>query len=64
VPQPYRDLFRLNPVVLLIEAWRQLFIDNKLPGVEFLPGLAMTVLIVLIGSWVFSRLRPVFADHL
>lgn len=64
VPQPYRDLFRLNPIVPLIDAWRRLFLDNELPGANDLPGLAMTTVIVVLGAWVFSSLRPVFADHL
>jgi ABC-type polysaccharide/polyol phosphate export permease len=64
VPQPYRDLFRLNPIVPLIDAWRRLFLDNELPGLDFLPGLVMTALILVLGAWVFSKLRPVFADHL
>ena len=64
IPHPYDDIVKLNPLVGLIEGWRELLVSNQLPGLEILPALGLTVLIVAAGSWVFSRLRPTFADYL
>jgi lipopolysaccharide transport system permease protein len=65
VPQRYRNLLLLNPLASLIEAWRDLFMSNKLPGIEALwPCLVFTAIAVAIGSTVFGRLERGFADAL
>jgi lipopolysaccharide transport system permease protein len=64
VPQPYRDLLRLNPLSTRIEGWRDLLVRNQLPGLEIWPSILLTGLALATGAWVFARLRPTFADHL
>lgn len=64
VPDPYDDLLKLNPLAPLMEGWRNLILDNELPGVSILPSLALTVVFCAAGWWVFSRLRSTFADYL
>jgi ABC-type polysaccharide/polyol phosphate export permease len=64
VPHPYDEIVKLNPLVGLIEGWRDLLVSNQLPGLDILPALGLTALIVAAGSWVFSRMRPTFADYL
>jgi lipopolysaccharide transport system permease protein len=61
----YKNLLLVNPLASLIEAWRDLFMNNKLPGIEALwPCLVFTVIAVAIGSSVFGRLERGFADAL
>ncbi len=49
----------------LIEAWRELFMNNTIPALEALwPCLVFTVIAVAIGSSVFGRLERGFADAL
>jgi lipopolysaccharide transport system permease protein len=65
VPDKYQNLLRINPLASLIEAWRELFMNNTIPGVEALwPCLVFTVIAVAIGSSVFGRLERGFADAL
>jgi ABC-type polysaccharide/polyol phosphate export permease len=64
VPAPYDDLLKLNPLAPLIDAWRELLVNNNLPGLEIWPSLLLTALLLMAGCWVFSKLRPTFADHL
>jgi lipopolysaccharide transport system permease protein len=65
VPDKYQNLLRINPLASLIEAWRELFMYNKVPGLEALwPCLVFTIIAVAIGSTVFGRLERGFADAL
>ena len=64
VPGRYQDLLRANPLASLMEGWRNLMVENDLPGLEIWPALAATVVVLVVGSWVFFRLRPTFADYL
>jgi ABC-type polysaccharide/polyol phosphate export permease len=64
VPAPYDDLLKLNPLAPLIDNWRELLVNNDLPGADIWPSLLLTGIILVAGGWVFSRLRPTFADHL
>ncbi|HXH21259.1 MAG TPA: ABC transporter permease [Dehalococcoidia bacterium] len=63
-PHPYDDILKLNPLSTLLEAWRDLLVKNELPGAEILPAVVLTAAIAALGTWVFSRLRPTFADYL
>jgi ABC-type polysaccharide/polyol phosphate export permease len=61
----YKNLLLINPLTSLIEAWRELFMYNKVPGLEALwPCLVFTIIAVAIGSIVFGRLERGFADAL
>jgi len=64
VPDPYGDLFRLNPLSPLMEGWRSLLVRNQLPGSDMLLCIALTLVVLAAGSWTFARLRPTFADYL
>ncbi len=64
IPMPYRTLIRINPLSGLMEGWRNLIVLNELPGVEILPAIGITVIVFVAGAWIFSRLRPTFADFL
>jgi len=61
----YRNLLLVNPMASLVEAWRDLFVYNRLPTpVDLWPCLAGTVAALLIGSFLFGRLEKGFADAL
>jgi lipopolysaccharide transport system permease protein len=61
----YQNVALLNPMAVLVEAWRNLFVRNELPSlVDLWPCLAVTAAAVLIGSFVFGRLEKGFADVL
>jgi ABC-type polysaccharide/polyol phosphate export permease len=64
VPDEWQTVLKLNPLTTLIEAWRDLFMNNSLPGLELWPALLFTAAAALIGAQTFRRLEPGFADAL
>jgi ABC-type polysaccharide/polyol phosphate export permease len=65
VPERYQNLLLLNPMASLIEAWRDLFMNNAIPGLEVLwPSLVSALAATVIGYGVFGRLERGFADAL
>jgi ABC-type polysaccharide/polyol phosphate export permease len=64
VPEKWHPLLKVNPLTSLIEAWRDLFLHNRLPGLELWPALVSTVVALAVGSFFFYRLEPGFADAL
>ena len=64
VPNRWEPLVRINPLTSLIEAWRDLFMNNSLPGLDIWPAVLFAVGSVVLGREVFRRLEPGFADAL
>jgi lipopolysaccharide transport system permease protein len=61
----YQKVLLINPMASLVEAWRELFVFNRLPSVmDLWPCLAGTVAAVVVGAFVFGRLEKGFADAL
>ena len=64
LPKPYADILKANPLAPLTEAWRDLLVRNQLPGLDLWPALLTTAVVFALGSWIFAKLRPSFADYL
>ena len=64
VPERWQPLLQINPMTSLIEAWRQLFMNNTLPGTDIWPALLFAAASVLLGIMIFRRLEPGFAGAL
>jgi lipopolysaccharide transport system permease protein len=64
VPGRWQPVLQINPLTSLIEAWRELFTNNTLPGADLWPALVFTLGAMVAGSLVFQRLEPEFADAL
>ncbi len=64
VPDRWEAVLLINPLTSLIEAWRNLFMNNDLPGLGLWPALVFTAGAVVLGREVFRRLEPGFADAL
>ena len=65
LPEPYRSLFALNPMHYVVQGYR----DSFLYAVPFTERLAeagifwaTTVVFLMLGVFVFKRLRPQFPD--
>ena len=50
----------LNPMASLIQAWRDLFLYDRLPGAEIWPALVFTALALVAGSITFKALEGQF----
>lgn len=64
VPDRYHDWVMLNPMTSLIEGWRDLFLNNTLPGAEMWPALAFAAGIGALGTFSFRQMQGGFADAL
>jgi lipopolysaccharide transport system permease protein len=63
VPERFRDIYHLNPVVGIVEGFRWAFLQQGDPPFENdLIAFGLTCLFVLSGIWFFRRLEKVFAD--
>jgi homopolymeric O-antigen transport system permease protein len=64
IPPGLRMVARLNPLYYLIGTYRELMLFDRLPPIGLAGPLVVTALgSLVVGYWVFSRLRPMFADH-
>jgi lipopolysaccharide transport system permease protein len=53
-------LIYLNPMASLIQAWRDLFLNNQIPGAEIWPALVFAALALLAGTIAFKSLEGQF----
>jgi lipopolysaccharide transport system permease protein len=65
VPELYRGLLQLNPMVHLLAAYRAILMEGRLPDFHVLSGLALLAVMALaFGYILFKRARFRFADEL
>jgi lipopolysaccharide transport system permease protein len=65
VPAPYDTLYRLNPMVHLLEAYRAILVFGQLPDGSSLLGVGLLSGVLLaVGSLAFSRASHTFVDEL
>jgi ABC-type polysaccharide/polyol phosphate export permease len=57
-------MIHLNPMASLIQAWRDLFLYNEIPGLELWPALVFTAIALVAGVIVFKSLEGHFEDAL
>jgi len=62
-PDKYRWIFQLNPMAVIINAYRQVVLGGGMPNIQSL-GIALILsLIILVGSYkFFKKLEGIFAD--
>lgn len=64
VPEQYHNWVLINPMASLIEGWRDLFLENRIPGLELWPALVFAAGIAALGMFSFRKLEGGFADAL
>lgn len=63
LPEKYRFLFQLNPMAVLINAYRQVLLNGQSPSFDSLTvALGLSLVIVAIGFAVFKKLEGMFSD--
>ena len=63
VPDHLQNLYRLNPMVGLIGAYRSVILHGVLPaGTDLLPAVVLTLVLLVGGFWLFKKLEPRFAE--
>ena len=62
VPENLRALYYINPMAGIIEAYRDILIYGKMPNSYLVPAVIISIIVLLIGYWIFKRVEPQFAD--
>lgn len=65
VPENFRWLLALNPVAFLVEAYRAVILDGRLPDMAtFMANAFLAFVVMALGYAWFARTKPAFADVL
>jgi ABC-type polysaccharide/polyol phosphate export permease len=65
IPAAYKNIYQLNPVAALVLALRNILLDGTPPPQLLLIKLsASSIAMLVIGWFVFRKLKPAFYDHL
>jgi len=62
IPEKYRIIYSLNPIVGVIEGYRACFLGTPIPWLYILPGLITMPIILISGAFYFKRMERVFVD--
>jgi lipopolysaccharide transport system permease protein len=62
IPEKYRILYSLNPLVGVVEGFRSCLLGTPMPWQYIFPGLLISIVLVVFGALYFSRMERVFVD--
>jgi len=62
IPQKWRLIYSLNPIVGTIEGFRACLLGTPIPWQYILPGVVTTMIILVIGTFYFKHMERVFVD--
>ncbi len=62
IPEEWRVLYNLNPMVGVIDGFRWALLGAPLPSLALAEGAAVAGLVLVLGAWVFRRVERSFAD--
>jgi lipopolysaccharide transport system permease protein len=62
IPENYRLIYSLNPVVAVIEGYRACLLGMPVPWPYIWPGIITTAIILISGAFYFKRMERVFVD--
>jgi len=62
IPDVYRVLYSINPVVGVIEGFRACLLGLSIPWVYILPGIVTAVVLLVSGAVYFRRMERIFVD--
>ncbi len=62
IPDAYRFVYSLNPIVGVIEGYRACLLGTPIPWLYMLPGFGVLLLVLAVGAVYFKRMERVFVD--
>ncbi len=62
IPETYRTLYSLNPIVGVIEGYRACFLGMPVPWPYIWPGIITATILLISGALYFKRMERVFVD--
>ncbi len=62
IPEQYRVLYSLNPIVAIMEGYRACLLGLPMPWEYIFPGSVVAILLLLSGAYYFRKMESVFVD--
>jgi lipopolysaccharide transport system permease protein len=62
IPDTYRFIYSLNPIVGVIEGFRSCLLGTPIPWIFIWPGIVTTLILLFTGTLYFKRMERIFAD--
>ena len=62
IPETYRLLYSLNPIVGVIEGFRACLLGTAMPWAYIWPGIITAIITIISGAFYFKRTERVFVD--
>jgi len=62
IPEKYRIIYSLNPIVAVIEGFRACFLGTPVPWPYIWPGIITAGILLVSGAFYFKRMERVFVD--
>lgn len=62
IPEAYRVIYSLNPIVAVIEGFRTCLLGTPIPWIFIWPGIITTIIIFISGTYYFKSMERVFVD--
>lgn len=62
IPERYRILYSLNPLVGIIEGFRACLLGTSVPWAYILPGVVTSTFLIISGAWYFKRMEKIIVD--
>jgi len=62
IPEAYRFVYSLNPIVGVIEGYRACLLGTPIPWEYILPGVITAFIMLIMGAMYFRRMERVFVD--
>ena len=62
IPEKYRIIYSLNPIVGVIEGFRACFLGTPVPWPFIWPGIITAIFMLISGALYFRRMERTFAD--
>lgn len=62
IPEQYRFIYSLNPIVGVIEGFRACLLGGDIPWVYIIPGIFTAIVLVISGALYFKRMEQIFVD--
>ena len=62
IPENYRILYSLNPIVAVIEGFRACLLGTPIPWLYIWPGMITAAVLLISGAYYFKRMERVIVD--
>jgi lipopolysaccharide transport system permease protein len=62
IPETYRILYSLNPIVGVIEGFRACLLGTPMPWLYIWPGMITTAILLVGGAFYFKRMERIIVD--